>query len=635
MIFTPARPFDFGETVHVTAARGIRSRSGKSLPPVDFHFVVSRVDPKDQAARTPVMLFPDVPADYQRSYDQAVPIEAWPTSAIHCDSLPSEYPEITVLTSNNPEEGAIFLTPFTFADTNSRLLILDNLGMPLFYRKTTGTGPTSDFKVQPNGLLTYSKAPGAQFMAMDSNYTVVDSFRAGNGYSLDTHGFQLKANGHALLMIYDQQPVRMDTIVPGGRADAIAMGLVIQELDAARNVVFQWKSSDHFEITDVNSAEVSLTDSIIDYVHGNSVEWDFDGNILLSSRHLNEITKINRQTGDVMWRMGINARKNEFTFLNDIKGFSHQHDARRIQNGHITLFDNGNYLFPQYSRALEYQVDEANKTATLVWEGRMNPDIFGGFMGSTQRLAGGGTLIGWGGTFTPPAVTEIHADGYRSFELGLPPGTLSYRAFRFPWRTTRFLADVQSIDFGVVAVGASHSEPISVRNNTGSEITISCVVSTDPSFSAPGFSPVTLMPGASTSIDVAFTPSVGGETEGNIYVREVNDSLLVAQAIAVRGMGSTIVSAETPENFQFRLHANTPNPVNGETSIQFELARASHVSLAIYDIRGRKVATLVDEARPAGRYLETWSSVGLPNGLYFYRLRAGEFVDTKKLSVLE
>jgi hypothetical protein len=141
--------------------------------------------------------------------------------------------------------------------------------------------------------------------------------------------------------------------------------------------VFQWRSWDHFSILDGSvSGYVNLDSSLIDYVHGNAIELDMDGNLLLSSRHMNEITKIDRQTGEIIWRLGLNALNNQFTFVNDTRGFSHQHDIRRLANGNITLFDNGNFLVPEYSRAVEYALDEQAMTATLVWEYRNDPDAF-------------------------------------------------------------------------------------------------------------------------------------------------------------------------------------------------------------------------------------------------------------------
>jgi hypothetical protein len=61
---------------------------------------------------------------------------------------------------------------------------------------------------------------------------------------------------------------------------------------------------------------------------------------------------------------------NEFRFVNDSIPFSHQHAIRVLQNGNITLFDNGNFHTPSFSRAVEYKLDEATKSATLVWEYR-------------------------------------------------------------------------------------------------------------------------------------------------------------------------------------------------------------------------------------------------------------------------
>src|SRR5258706_14339435 len=109
--------------------------------------------------------------------------------------------------------------------------------------------------------------------------------------------------------------------------------------------------------------------------------------------------------------MGLNCANNQFTFPNDTRGFSHQHDARILPNGHLTLFDNGNNLSPQYSRALEFALDEENLVATKVWEYRHAPDVYGGFMGNVQRHPDGSTTIGWAGTPTNPPRTGLDAGG--------------------------------------------------------------------------------------------------------------------------------------------------------------------------------------------------------------------------------
>jgi hypothetical protein len=95
------------------------------------------------------------------------------------------------------------------------------------------------------------------------------------------------------------------------------------------------------------------------------------------------------------------------------------------------LFDNGNFHSPQFSRAVEYKVDEENKTVTLVWQYRNTPDTYGVAMGYVDRLPNGNTLIGWGAT--NPSVTEVGPDGVKLFELSLPDNVVSYRAYRFVW----------------------------------------------------------------------------------------------------------------------------------------------------------------------------------------------------------
>ena len=218
----------------------------------------------------------------------------------------------------------------------------------------------------------------------------------------------------------------MSQIVPGGNPAATVYGLIVQEVDTNRHVVFEWRSWDHIDITDSNQ---DLTTQVIDLIHGNAVGLDFDGNLLISSRHLDEVTKINRQTGDIIWRWG--GKRNQFTFVGDNRRFSHQHDIRLLPNGHYTLYDNGNGLTPEYSRALEYVLDQTNKTATLVWEYRNTPDVFAWGMGNVQRLPNGNTMIGWGTAV--PTLTEVTPDGRKAFELTMDSTHQSYRAFRFPW----------------------------------------------------------------------------------------------------------------------------------------------------------------------------------------------------------
>jgi hypothetical protein len=92
---------------------------------------------------------------------------------------------------------------------------------------------------------------------------------------------------------------------------------------------------------------------------------------------------------------------------------------------------------------------------------------------------------------------------------------------------------------------------------------------------------------------------------------------------------------------RFALEQNYPNPFNPTTNIEFRIAKVSAtggsasggelVTLKIFDVLGREVATLVNEERRAGIYRVTWDASRLPSGVYFYRIRAGDYVETKKM----
>jgi hypothetical protein len=259
---------------------------------------------------------------------------------------------------------------------------------------------------------------------------IVDSFKCGNGYQTDPHDIRLLANGHRILIGLDPQIINMSAVVPGGNTAASVIGIVIQELDQQKNVVFQWRSFDHFLITDATHED--LTATTIDYVHPNALDVDYDGNILLSSRHMDEITKIDRATGNILWRWG--GKNNQFTFVNDTIGFSHQHDIDLTSTGTYTIFDNGNFHTPPFSRALEYSLDQKNKVATLIWQFRHSPDTYTFATGSVQRLPNGNTFIGWGANYL--SATEVRPDGSTAFELQYGDSLMSYRAFKFPWAST-------------------------------------------------------------------------------------------------------------------------------------------------------------------------------------------------------
>jgi hypothetical protein len=87
--------------------------------------------------------------------------------------------------------------------------------------------------------------------------------------------------------------------------------------------------------------------------------------------------------------------------------------------------------------------------------------------------------------------------------------------------------------------------------------------------------------------------------------------------------------------FRFVLYQNFPNPFNPVTTISFQLASKSFVSLKVFDESGREMSILLSEELPAGIYSQRWNSAGMASGVYFYRLQADSFIETKKFVLLK
>jgi hypothetical protein len=171
-------------------------------------------------------------------------------------------------------------------------------------------------------------------------------------------------------------------------------------------------------------------------VHVNSVALDHDGHLLATFNSLSELTKINRQTGEVIWRFG--GKNNQFAFegLEPAQHARGLHNVTRLDNGNILFFDNTPRNTEQTARAVEYQLDEERMVATLVWHYVPDEPVLGVFRGSAQRLPNGNTIIGWGNASDRggPVATEVTPDGEVVFRLWFDiEGLASYRAFRFPY----------------------------------------------------------------------------------------------------------------------------------------------------------------------------------------------------------
>lgn len=534
VLFNPDSQFVQHEVVSVTIASSIYDQTGKDETGWKFKFETSFLSALVQKNILQKISTHDDPIG-SPYVEQSIPYFSKELYVNSNDTVPDDLPKPTVIMSDNPSnepiyfatwKGAIGYNSFAYIpNIKSYLMISDNNGKVIYYKRV---GRTTDFKLLSNGNLSYFDYDAVKFYEMNHNFMIIDSFKCGNGYQTDPHDIRLLNNNHRLLIGLDPQKVNMKTIIPGGDTAATVIGIVIQELDQQKNVVFQWRSFDHFLITD--ATHENLAAGTIDYVHPNAIDIDYDGNILLCSRHMDEITKIDRSTGNIIWRWG--GKNNQFAFINDSIGFSHQHDIDLTSSGTYTIFDNGNFHTPAYSRALEYSLDQQKKTATLIWQFRHKPDTYTFAMGSVERLPNGNTFIGWGANYL--SATEVRPDGSTAYEIQYNDSLISYRAFRFPWQTTS---------------------------------------------TAVGTTPITPM--------------------------------------------------------QFELKQNYPNPFNPSTTIEYVIPKQSFVKLIIFDMLGREVSTLVREKKEAGTYSVVWNASPFASGVYFYKLQANDFIQTRKILLIK
>ncbi|HOZ36730.1 MAG TPA: T9SS type A sorting domain-containing protein, partial [bacterium] len=122
-----------------------------------------------------------------------------------------------------------------------------------------------------------------------------------------------------------------------------------------------------------------------------------------------------------------------------------------------------------------------------------------------------------------------------------------------------------------------------------------------------------------------FDPNiVGGTTGGNNVVANDHDFKASGVEAIIKGLPT-----------EFSLAQNYPNPFNPATTISYDLSAKSYVQLTVFNATGQTITRLVDEEQGAGSYQVSWDGSAVPTGIYFYRIEAGDFVQTKKMTLMK
>lgn len=108
----------------------------------------------------------------------------------------------------------------------------------------------------------------------------------------------------------------------------------------------------------------------------------------------------------------------------------------------------------------------------------------------------------------------------------------------------------------------------------------------------------------------------------------------IGELVAKLGSSDSVENKESIIPAEYKLYQNYPNPFNPVTTIKYDIVKVEDVKIAIYDILGREVATLVNAQQQPGTYEVSWDASGFASGIYFYTITSGNFTATKKLILL-
>ncbi|MBZ0203588.1 MAG: T9SS type A sorting domain-containing protein [Ignavibacteria bacterium] len=139
--------------------------------------------------------------------------------------------------------------------------------------------------------------------------------------------------------------------------------------------------------------------------------------------------------------------------------------------------------------------------------------------------------------------------------------------------------------------------------------------------------------GACTFTDIAFQTAAWHPPGNYSKIICYLDDITICYNSSNCTIGIQQTSAEIPNSFS--LSQNYPNPFNPTTNIKFDIPKSSNVKLVIYDALGREVAVLANEELKAGTYQADWDASEYSSGVYYYKIEAGEFIETKKMIVLK
>ena len=347
--------------------------------------------------------------------------------------LPSNFPTYT-FTKSGAVSPQFFTADDAFAPISRRYaIIFDNDGVPIWWYHLSVEGP----RVLSDGHILWFRSNGqaSQFEIRSLDGRVVRRLRTAAGIPVDGHDLQLLQSGAYFIGGHSPQ-TGVDLSQYGGPTNATVLNAELQEVGPQGQLLWNWRSQDHttraetgrwWPYTISNPARNGY-----DIPHWNSIE--SHGNAVIASfRQLDAVYKINKRTGQTVWKLGGTTTPRSLQVIGDPHSYplGGQHDARVLPDGTLSIFDNRTILKDQTPQMVRYRINQDAQTATLV-QSISDPDIPLSYCcGSARQLPNRNWLIDWGRQGSGPgsggSIGGYTADGERTFLLTFD-STYSYRA---------------------------------------------------------------------------------------------------------------------------------------------------------------------------------------------------------------
>ena len=201
-----------------------------------------------------------------------------------------------------------------------------------------------------------------------------------------------------------------------------------------------------------------------------------------------------------------------------------------------------------------------------------------------------------------------------------------------PFSAVRF--NTASFNFGGVKVGQLKDTTVVITNSGTDTLKIFGITANEGIFTS-HVTAINILPGNSFIDTLRFIPAVIATYNGWFLV--TSNAASSPDTIKVTGKGETPQKVGTMIDIpkQFMLIQNYPNPFNPSTTIAYSIPGNEIVTMKVFDVLGKEAATLVNERKVAGEYSISFNAQDLPSGIYFYQLRSGNFVETKKMILMK